>query len=187
MPNKREEKREENRAAVKSQRREWSRLPAQPFNDVAREEFAKARAKGASPKVACQLAGVSVTNTRWASDPAMLERVRELREGAENFVGVSKAWIIGQLKKNVEESREQGAYKASNEALTLLYKIVNEDKDIAEQMARALPPDVRTSEIKKRLRDAFAQPKPGRALLKPPEPAPAIDAPTEPEDDEAAQ
>lgn len=137
----------------------FRRDPGAPFDDVPREEYAKSRAKGGAMKVSAAIAGIEpATATKWERHPAMRERIRELRQGAENFVGVSKAWIIQQLKINAEAAREENAYKSSNEALGMIYKIISEDRDVSHQMARALPHDVTPQELQKRLRSQFAKP-----------------------------
>ncbi len=182
MTSEREAKQEKKRAIMR--RDAWSRVDGMPFDDVAREEYAKARAKGASPKVACQQAGVSAGCITWERDARMLARIRELREGAETFVGVSKAWVIGMLRKNAEKAHEEGQLKSSNEALSILYKILSEDRDVGAMMARALPHDVTPSELQRRLKETFAARK-GEQRLPPGEPAVTV-VESEPEG-EAAQ
>jgi hypothetical protein len=130
----------------------WQREAGMAFPDLSRELFAKARARGANVKASASDAGIAYqTGMMFEKHDAMRKRVSELRQGAEDFVGVSKAWIIHQLKRNADEAREEKAFKSSNEALHLIYKIISEDRDVSHQMARALPPDVSTKELKARL------------------------------------
>ena len=130
----------------------WRRDPGAPFDDAAREDYAKARAKGGTIKACANHVGIGApTATAWEKHPEMRGRIRELRQGAEDFVGVSVGWVIQELKRNVEEARENGQLKSSNEALKLIYDIVRTDPDIANKMARSLPPTVSTRSIKKQL------------------------------------
>jgi hypothetical protein len=166
----------------------WRRDPAGPFDDLKREDFARARAKGGSIKASSNVVGiVYTTGIAWERHPAMLERIRELRQGAEDFVGASTAWVIQQLKVNVDAAREQGAYKASNEAISLIYKIMSEDKEIGLKVARSLPHTVSGNELQARLKESFNQPSPSTPRRKqrsaeplPPPPPATID--TEGED-----
>jgi hypothetical protein len=154
------------------------RDPGAPFDQLEREQYAKARAKGGSIKAACGVAGISpALGTQLERLPEMRKRISELRQGAEDFVGVSKGWCIRQLMINAEQSREDGAWKASNEAIGLIHKMISEDVDISHQMARALPPDVGPQELQKRLSTAFSAPKPPKLKAEyVPPPAPADDA-----------
>lgn len=136
----------------------WRRDPGAPFDDLGREQFAQERAKGHTLKVSSGVAGIAYrTAVEFERDERMKVRVRELRRGADNFVGVSVAWVLGELRKNVEGAREECAYKASNEALAMIYKIISEDKSVASSMARALPADVSRGDLQKMLRESFAQ------------------------------
>jgi hypothetical protein len=136
----------------------YRRDPGAPFDSLEREQYAKARAKGASVKAASVSAGVSKQMAyELEKHDAIRARIRELRQGAEDYVGFSKAWILQQLKQNAEESRNDGAWKSSNEALGMMYKIMSEDRDVGHQMARALPPDVTPRELQKALRERFNQ------------------------------
>ncbi len=156
------------------------------FTSLERERYAKARARGDTITAASAAAGVSsATGTNYEKHEQMRKRISELRQGAETFIGVSNAWVINQLKRNAEESRDQGAFKASNESIHLIYKIMNENKDLASQMARSLPPDVSPKQLKSELNKAFAKPAlpPEKAAFALPE-APREDAE---EDGEAAE
>lgn len=136
----------------------WRRDPHGPFDDLAREQFAQERAKGRTIKQAAQVSGIALTTaSQFAKDERMYERIRELRQGADQFVGVSVAWVLQQLRKNAEEAREVSAFKASNEAIGMIYKIISEDKSVASNMARTLPADVSRSDLQKMLRASFAQ------------------------------
>ncbi len=140
--------------------RSFRRDPGGPFDDYRIEQYAKARAKGGSVPASATATGISkATALRWEAHPEVRARVRELREGAEDFVGVSKAWVITQLKKNVEVARENNAVKASNEALIFIYKILMEDKQVAHQMASAkLPATAEGMDLQKALRASFSEP-----------------------------
>lgn len=131
-----------------------------PFDSWERETFAKARAKGGSIKAAATAAGISdPTATSYEKHPEMRARIRELRDGAEDFVGVSLGWMFGQLKEIVEEARADGEYKPAIEALSLMNRMLGENKDAAANVARALPPSVQGKDLTKRLSEAF-RPKP---------------------------
>lgn len=127
-----------------------------PFDDVRKDEYAKARAKGGTIRAASGVAGIDyATGLSWEKHPEMMARIRELRSGAENFVGATTGWIINELKKNVDLARDQNAIKSSNEALMLIYRIINEDKESAMKMARALPHTVGGRELQSRVMEAF--------------------------------
>ena len=154
----------------------FHREPTGQFTSLEREQYAKARARGANIKEASAEAGVSaVTGTQYEKHDAMRKRISQLRQGAETFIGVSNAWIINQLMRNVDEAREAGAFKASNEGIGMIYKIMNEQKDLAGQMARAMPAEIEGRELKRMLSNAFKKPalpegKEGFALPEPPDP-----------------
>lgn len=162
----------------------WARDPGGPFVSLERELFAKARARGATIKAASADAGIThVTGTKYERNDEMRKRISELRRGAEDFVGVSTACLIGELMRNAAEAREAGAYKASNEALVAVYKMVTEDKggDMGRHTPRALSHSVTPAELKARLTQSFAKTRKPRAAL--PE---VIEAPPAPVDDEEA-
>lgn len=139
--------------------RTFRRDPGAPFDDYRVETFCKARAQGGSLAVAAHRTGISkATATKWEREPEVRARQRELREGAEDFIGVSVAWVIKELKTNVEAAREQGAIKASNEALVFIYKIMTENKAAAHQMASALPASLEGKDLQKALRESFRSP-----------------------------
>ncbi len=147
-----------------------------PFDELSREEFAKARAKGLSIKASSTAAGINpVTGAKFAGNEAIKERIRELRKGAETYIAVSKAWIIAELMKNVGMARDAEHYKSSNEALALLYKIVSEDREVGANLPRELPIHVSPRELQQRLQQSFAEPR-----LPPRASSPAVD--TEAED-----
>jgi len=138
----------------------FRRDPGGPFDSLEREQYAQARAKGGSIKGACAAAGISgPTGTKLEQHPEMRKRISELRQGAETYVGVSKAWVLQQLQRNAEEARDSGAFKASNEALISIYKIISEDRGVGHDMARALPPNVTPQELQKRLKESFKAPR----------------------------
>ena len=138
----------------------FRRDPGAPFDSLEREQYAQARAKGGSIKAACAAAGISgETGTKFERHPEIRKRISELRQGAETYVGVSKAWVLQQLQRNAEEARDSGAFKASNEALISIYKIISEDRGVGHDMARALPPNVTPQELQKRLKESFKAPR----------------------------
>lgn len=137
----------------------WRRDPGGAFDDFRRDEFAKARAKGGSIRASANVAGVTYTVAlKWEKHPEMMARIRELRHGAENFVGATVGWIIAELKRNVDLARDQGAIKASNEALMLIHRLISEDKETSMKMARALPHTVGGQELQRRVMAAFGAP-----------------------------
>ncbi len=137
----------------------FRRDPGMPFDDYRVETYCKARAKGGTVLAAAGSAGVHKnTAIKWEREPEVRARQRELREGAEDFIGVSVAWCIHQLKTNCTAAREAGAFKASNEAAILVYKIMREDKAAAHNMAAALPATTQGMDLQKRIRESFRQP-----------------------------
>lgn len=157
------------------------------FSAHEKEQYAKARARGDNIKSAAAAAGITaVTATSYEKNEAMRKRISQLRQGAETFIGVSNAWIINQLMRNAEEARGEGAFKASNEAIGMIYKIMNEQRDLASQMARALPSDIEGRELKKMLSSAFKKPAmPAEKASFTLPPAPREEDEDEREDDEA--
>lgn len=147
-------------AAPRGKRELFRRDPGGPFDDHRLETYAKSRAKGGSVASSGTAAGIAKpTALRWEQAGEMRARIRELRDGAEDFVGVSKAWILNEYKKNVELAREQGAIKASNDALACMYKIICEDKSVAHNMAAAkLPATLEGQDLQRRLLSSFSQP-----------------------------
>lgn len=163
----------------------WARDPGGPFVSLERELFAKARARGATIKASSADAGIThATGTKYERNDEMRKRISELRRGAEDFVGVSTACLIGELMRNAAEAREAGAYKASNEALVAVYKMVTEDKggDMGRNTPRALSHAVTPAELKERLTRSFTKGKKPRASALPE----VIEAPPV-EDEEAAE
>lgn len=136
----------------------WRRDQGAPFDDLAREQYAQARAKGDNIRTASTSAGIDYrTGMTFEKHVDMLARIRELRQGASNFVGVSVGFILSELRKNVELAREKGQLKSSNEALKLMYDIVKTDPNVANQVARQLPPGASTKSIKKQLLASLKQ------------------------------
>ncbi len=134
------------------QPRAFDRTPGQPFHDLGREQYAVARAKGATIKAAAQEAGANYRDCQdWDKHPEMLERIRELRQRTTQFVDVSVGYILNELKKNAEIARDEGQLKSSNEALKIMYDIIRTDPSIANNMARQLPPTMSTKSIKAQL------------------------------------
>ncbi len=130
-----------------------------PFSDLTREAYAKCRARGETIKASCASAGITVqTGTVYEKHPEMRKRISELRAGAETYVGVSTAWCMRQVQQIMEEAREAGQYKVALESAQFIYKVVTEDKGVGQQMARALSPDVTAKDLKKLLKQEFAQP-----------------------------
>lgn len=129
----------------------WRKDPASGrFDDLKKENFAKARAKGSSIAASAGYAGISnATGSKWEREAPMKMRISELRAGAEDFVGVSKGWILEQMKDLVSEARESGQLSTAAKTLEVMYEIVNTDKDLAGNMARAMAPGATTAEIRK--------------------------------------
>jgi len=126
----------------------FRREPGGPFDSLERERFAVARAKGMAIKASATEAGVSATaGYAFERHDAMRLRVRELRAGAETYVGVSMGWLLTQLKRNALKARKAGAFKASNEALSLIAKIVQRQPELTKDQARSLPPDVTHEDV----------------------------------------
>lgn len=139
----------------------FRRDPGGPFDDLRKEEFAKARARGGSIRASSNVAGVQYqTALTWEKHPDMMARIREMRAGADDFVGATTGWVIGELKKNVEQAREEKQFKASNEALSLIYKLVTEDKDAALKVTRNLPANVQGTALQNAVMEAFNAPSP---------------------------
>lgn len=161
----------------------WRRDPGAPFDDLRREDYAKARAKGGTIRASAGHAGVEYTTTarQWERHPEMLARIRELRGNAENFVGVSVGYILAELKKNVEIAREAGQLKSSTEALKIMYDIVTTNPDVAQNTARALPPQLDQKTIKRRLLESL------KADSEAPQLVETTAEPVESDDDEAAE
>lgn len=125
-----------------------------PFDDVRKETFAKELARGGSIPKASELADVNPkTGAAWKGNVAMIDRVRELRDGAETFIGVSKGWIVAQLKLNALGAQEDRKFAESTKTLELLYKILSLDKDMAGNAPSAANGiTVTDKEVLKRLR-----------------------------------
>lgn len=149
-----------------------------PFDEFRVEQFCKARAKGATVSAAGNTAGISKgTALRWERHPEVRARQRELREGAEDYVGVSLGWCIAQLKRNAEEARDNGAYKASNEAILLAYKLMREDRSAAHnQPAVKLPATLEGMQLQRALSESFSQPEREVIDVHPTEPEPDDEA-----------
>jgi hypothetical protein len=161
----------------------FHREPNGPFTDLAREQYAKARARGESIKVASSSAGVSgATGTSFEKHPAMLKRVSELRQGAETYIGVSTAWCIQQVQQIIEEAREHEQYKTALEGVVFVHKVISGDKSVAPQMARALSPDVTPRQLKKMLDATFPSQKALPAYV-----APAVPVEADEDEGEAAE
>lgn len=129
-----------------------------PFDDHRVETYCKARAKGGNVHAASNAAGVhKQTGIRWEKEPEVKARMSELRLGAEDFIGVSLAYVFTGLKRNAEEARDSGAFKASNEALFLIYKLMKEDKSSAHQMAAALPGNLEGRQLQRALEASFEE------------------------------
>ncbi len=162
--------------------RVWERERGQPFDDLAREQYAEARAKGGTIKASATETGVSYRDAiAWDKHPEMLQRVRELRQRTTTFIDVSVGWVLNELKKNAEIAREENQLKSSNEALKLIYDILRTDPSVAAGMARQLPPTMSTRAIKQQLLKSLK----GEPA---PEPVPTQEPEiVEEEDDDAAE
>lgn len=126
------------------------RDPGGPFACAKKEQYAKSRAKGAGIAASANFAGIATpTGSKWERDPNMLARIAELRQGAEDFVGVSKGYLIQQINEVAKEARAASQLKTAKECYELLYEIVNTDKDVSANVARALPPDAGVAQIRK--------------------------------------
>lgn len=109
------------------------RRPFSVFDDAAVEDFCKARASGQTISAAAQHACVSRSRgITLSKDPEVNDRIRELRDGSNQIVTVSVAWVIGQLQKNATEAAKVGQFKPSNDALELLYEIVTKNKEFGQ-------------------------------------------------------
>src|SRR5690349_22288795 len=62
-------------------------------------------------------------------------RLRELKDAAQQFTGLTLAAIIARLVKNADAAHEAGDFKASNQALAQLTVLVKQD---AGRMSGAL-------------------------------------------------
>lgn len=134
----------------------FRRDPGGPYDSLERERYAQARAKGASIKSASTEAGVSPNvGYTYERHDSMRLRIRELRAGAETYVGVSKGWLLNQLRINARKARKAGSYKASNDALGLIAKIVMRDPSLADETPRALSPDVTPKDLHQTLTSRF--------------------------------
>lgn len=134
----------------------FHRDPGGPFTDLARENYAKARARGDNIKAASASAGIApVTGTQFEKNPEMRKRISELRQGAETYIGVSKAWIVQKTKELHEKASDEGHYKSALEALQFIHKIISDDKDVGHMMARALPHTVSDTDLKRALKATF--------------------------------
>lgn len=110
----------------------FSRDASNAFMDPKKEAFAKSWAKNGLMKEACEEADISPpTGTTWRRHAEMEERIRELRATSETYVGISKAYIVSQLRMNALNAATAGKYRESNDALIALFKITNTDKDLA--------------------------------------------------------
>lgn len=163
----------------------FHRPKGQAFDDLAKEQFATERARGTgSLKSAATVAGIGLsTAAAWEQHPLIVERVRELRAQTTQYVGASKAWVMQQLMLNVDDAREGGAFKASNEALMLIYKMLCDDKELNAQAARLLgngAGDAR--DVQRRLRESFSKPQkalPTSADQMPPAPDESVETSAE--------
>lgn len=161
----------------------FRRDPGAPFDSYEREQYAKARAKGGSITAACQVAGISgPSGTAFEKHPEMRARIRELRDGAEDFVGVSLGYMLGKLKEVIEDAHKAEEFKSAIDGIKVMAQLLEGNSDAAANMARALPPEVQGKALQKRLTDAFAPkklPKEKAEYVAPPVPAE--------EDEEAAE
>lgn len=134
----------------------FRRDPGGPFDSLKKERFAQARAKGAAIKSASAEAGITYRlGCDYERHDAMRMRIRELRSGAETYVGVSLGWLLSQLRINAKRARKAGNFKASNEALGLIAKIVQRKPDLDRDGARSLPADVSQQDVHAQLTQRF--------------------------------
>ena len=124
---------------------------AHGFMDPKKEAFAKAWATTGLLVRACEAADVVIsTGAKWRGTPEMVTRIRELRAGAQTFVGASKATIANMLRENAENAAAQGKFKESNESLGMLYKLMSSDadmKDGTEQASGGVSADMTPAEL----------------------------------------
>lgn len=162
----------------------WNRAPGQPFEELSRERYAAARAKGQTAKAAAEEAGlVYRTGLEFEKNPDMKRRIQELRQHSETFVGYSVAFILSELKRNAEIAREEKQIKSSNEALMAMYKIISQDPDAVQNAARALPPDLDQKTVRKELLASLRHEE-DKQLGPGDDPDPGEEAPDEGDDDD---
>jgi hypothetical protein len=106
-------------------------LPSGAFEDSRKERFAEAVASGMPvSKASAHVEVRRETGYLWAKHPRMLSRIDVLRSNDLKYKQVSVSLVVTQLARNVELATEAGQFKASNEALAMLYKILKADKDV---------------------------------------------------------
>lgn len=156
-----------------------TRRAGQAFDAFEAEQYAQARASGQTIGVSATSAGVGLAAAKTLEkDPEVRSRIAELREGSKTITTVSPAWILEQLKINALESREGREYttinkageqvevtsapnyKASNEALQMMYEIIKTDDSILNGLGGGLPAGSKAmmQEIQKRLSAPAPQP-----------------------------
>lgn len=113
------------------------------FMDPKKETFAQAWAKTGLLVRACEAADITIsTGAKWRGTAEMVARIKELRAGAQTFVGASKATIANMLRDNAENAAAQGKFKESNESLGMLYKLMSTDADMKDAADAASPESV---------------------------------------------
>ena len=129
------------------------------FMDPKKEAFAQGWAKTGLLVRACEAADIVIsTGAKWRGTPEMVTRIRELRAGAQTFVGASKATIANMLRENAENAAAQGKFKESNEALEMLYGMMSKDpdmKDGAEQASGGVSADMTPAELEEHRKKVF--------------------------------
>ncbi len=134
----------------------FRRSPGGPFDSLERETYARARARGEPLKAAATAAGVKPAAAYdWEKHESVKERIRELRAGSETFINVSAGWLLEQLKQNAQLAREAEQFKASNEALGMIAKLLVHDPSLNANAPRALPPDVAPEDVQRTLTSRF--------------------------------
>lgn len=143
------------------------------------EQYAACRASGQTIGVSATSAGIGSTAAKTLEkSPAVRDRISELREGSKTTSTVSAAWILEQLRVNALEAREGRAYttvdrqgnpvevtsppnyKASTDALELMYQIITTNEGVLNGIGTNLPRDEKglRAELRKRLSGGGAPP-----------------------------
>ena len=113
----------------------WTLGPDGSFNDPQKEKFAMHLGGGKTIAEASRLVGITgKTGLLWAKNPDMKERKRILRAqpGISQTFSVSIAMIVAELHRNAMEARAAEQFKASNDALQMMYTIAKQEKSLLE-------------------------------------------------------
>lgn len=133
------------------------RAESEPFDDARVEIYARCRARGVSMQKSYQEAGIAKATAQKIEVHDLYQaRLRELKDAAQQFTGMTDGWIMQRLARNADAAHEAGDWKASNQSLSILKDMVKQGRG-AGALASA---GVRAA---KKQRDNF------RALLSEPE------------------